>query len=119
MKKKASFFISLLLLSTCAKDSTEDNSSIYFIPQTNTTNSIPTVTQYTITVTAGTGGSVSSAGGTYNDGTSITITATPYEGYEFIEWSDGESSSERTITIDNEISISEYDLFLNPFIDKP
>lgn len=116
MKKKASFFISLLLLSTCAKDSTEDNSSIYFIPQTNTTNSIPTVTQYTITVTAGTGGSVSSAGGTYNDGTSITITATPYEGYEFIEWSDGESSSERTITIDNDISISaSFQILSNPF----
>ena len=30
------------------------------------------------------GGTVSSEGGTYDDGTEITVTATPAEGYEFI-----------------------------------
>ena len=36
-------------------------------------------TQYTLTVTAG-------EGGTYDEGTDVTITATPAEGYEFIGW---------------------------------
>ena len=55
----------------------------------------PAPTQYTLTVTAGEGGTVSSSGGTYDEGTEVTITATPNEGYEFIGWegSDSESNS--------------------------
>ena len=37
------------------------------------------VTQYTLTVTASEGGSVTD-GGTFDDGTEVTITATPNEG---------------------------------------
>ena len=98
--KKLFFTLSLILLITCSKDSTEDNSSVYVAPPTNTTNPIttPTVTQYTLTVTAGSGGSVSTAGGTYNDGTSISITATPSEGYGFIGWN-GSDSTSSTISI--------------------
>ena len=62
--KRLPIYLSLLLLITCAKDSTEDNSSVYVAPPSNTTNPTPTVTQYTLTVTAGEGGSVSTAGGT-------------------------------------------------------
>ncbi len=82
--KKIFFTLSLLLLFTCSKDSSEDSSSVYVAPPTNTTNPITSVTQYTLTVTAGDGGSVSTSGGTYNDGTSISITATPGEGYGFV-----------------------------------
>ena len=98
--KKLPIYISLLLLITCSKDSTEDNSSVYVAPPSNTTNptTTPTVTQYTLTVTAGSGGSVSTTGGTYNDGTSISITATPSEGYGFIGWN-GSDSSSSTISV--------------------
>ena len=41
-------------------------------------------TQYTLTVTTGEGGTVSTEGGTYDEGTEVTITATPEEGYEFV-----------------------------------
>ena len=44
----------------------------------------PAPTQYTLTVTSGEGGTVSTEGGTYDEGTEVTITATPDEGYEFI-----------------------------------
>ncbi len=52
-------------------------------------------TQYTLEVTAGEGGTVSTEGGTYDEGTELTITATPAEGYEFVGWegSDSESNS--------------------------
>jgi len=46
----------------------------------------PAPTQYTLTVTAGQGGAVSTEGGTYDEGTEVTITATPDEGYEFVGW---------------------------------
>jgi len=63
------------------------------------------VNSYTLTVTAGEGGSVSSEGGEYEEGTQVTITATPDEGYEFTGWSDGEVSAERVITITQDNSI--------------
>ena len=96
--KKLILYFSVLLLLTCSKDSTEDTSSVYVAPPTNTINPTPTVTQYTITVSAGEGGSVSTAGGTYNDGSSISITATPNEGYGFIGWN-GSDSSSSTISV--------------------
>ena len=47
----------------------------------------PARTQYTLTVTAGEGGSVTpEATGTYDEGATITITATPDEGYVFDRW---------------------------------
>ena len=96
--KKLLFTLSLLLLLTCSKDSAEDNSSVYVPPPTNTTNPTTSVTQYTLTVSAGDGGSVSTTGGTYNDGTSVSITATPSEGYGFIGWN-GSDSSSSTISV--------------------
>ena len=96
--KKLFFTLSLLLLITCSKDSAEDNSSVYVAPPTNTTNPTTSVTQYTLTVSAGDGGSVSTTGGTYNDGTSVIITATPSEGYGFIGWN-GSDSSSSTISV--------------------
>lgn len=108
--KKLPIYLSLLLLITCSKDSTEDNSSVYVAPPTNTTNptTTPTVNQYTLTVTVGDGGSVSTAGGTYNDGTSISITATPNEGYAFSGWSGNSNFTEPSITLvmDGNISIT-------------
>ena len=97
--KKLSIYIGLLFVLTCAKDTTEDSSSVYVAPPSNTTNTpSTTVTQYTITVSAGEGGSVSTAGGTYNEGSSISITATPNEGYGFIGWN-GSDSSSSTISV--------------------
>lgn len=52
--------------------------------------STPTPTQYTITATAnpGTAGSVT-GGGTYTEGATVTLTATPNSGYEFVNWTKG------------------------------
>ena len=48
----------------------------------------PEVSQFTLTVTAGEGGTVSTEGGTYDEGTEVTITATANEGYIFIGWNE-------------------------------
>ena len=42
--------------------------------------------KYTLSVTASEGGSVSTDGGQYNENTSILITATPEQGFEFSGW---------------------------------
>ena len=97
--KKLPIYILLLVIITCSKDSSEDTSSVYVAPPTNTTNTpSTTVIQYTITVSAGEGGSVSTTGGTYNDGTSISITAISGEGYGFIGWN-GSDSTSSTISV--------------------
>ena len=50
-------------------------------------------------------GSVS-GGGTYNEGSSATITATPNDGYRFIGWSDGVKNATRTIQMYADTTIS-------------
>ena len=66
----------------------------------------PAPTQYSLTVTAGEGGTVSTEGGTYDEGTEVIITATPAEGYEFVGWEGNESNSDSlTINISNNISL--------------
>ncbi len=56
--------------------------------------------QYTITVQSAnpTMGSVS-GGGTYNAGTTATISATAFSGYHFTQWQDGNTQATRTITV--------------------
>ena len=75
------------------------------------------VNSYSLTVSAGEGGSVSSEGGEYEEGTEVTITAIPNEGYEFTEWSDGSTDIERTITLTTNLTLeSLYTPLGNPFI---
>jgi uncharacterized repeat protein (TIGR02543 family) len=56
------------------------------------------IRQYKLTVTAGTGGTVS-GGGTYNYNTSATLKATANSGYYFVKWSDGNTNATRTVTV--------------------
>ena len=58
----------------------------------------PAPTQYTLTITAGEGGTVSTEGGTFDEGTEVTVTATPDEGYVFVRW-EGSDSTENSLTI--------------------
>ena len=94
----------MLLLITCSKESnissdayaSSASQNTYTPPSTTPTTT--TVTQFTLAVTAAEGGGVSSTGGTYDNGTSVSITATPNEGYEFVGWN-GTDMSSSTITI--------------------
>ena len=76
---------SLFLLLSCA---TEDNTPLY-----------------TLTVTAGDGGSVSTTGGNYAQGTQVTITATPNAEFIFTEWSNGSTENPLTITINSNTTL--------------
>ena len=57
------------------------------------------VPKYTLTVTAGTGGTVS-GGGSYDNQTTVTLTATPNAGYKFVKWNDDANApATRTVTV--------------------
>lgn len=79
---------------SCSSD--DDNSGASSVVQTQEPET-PAPTQYTLTVSAGEGGSVSTEGGKYDEGTEITVTATPSEGYKFIGW-EGNNSLNQTIS---------------------
>ena len=61
--------------------------------------------QYTLTVTsANTDQRTVSGGGTYSEGSSVNISATPKAGYQFDQWNDGNTSSVRTINVSKDES---------------
>ena len=64
------------------------------------------VNSYTLTVSAGEGGSVSSEGGEYEEGTELTITASASEGYRFTGWSDGSTEESITITLNSDTALT-------------
>ena len=93
----------LALIFSCSAE--EDNTSPPSIIQTPEPEP-PAPTQYTLEVTAGEGGSVTT-GGTYDEGTDVTVTATPSEGYVFVGWEGiDETSAELTITLNSDISLT-------------
>ena len=97
--------LSFLLIYSCSteEENTTPPPSVIKTPEPEPET--PAVTQYTLTVTAGDGGSVTD-GGTFDDGTSVSVTATPDEGYEFVGWEGNDSTNESlTITINSNQNI--------------
>ena len=64
-----------------------------------------TIPNYTVTLNAGAGGTVS-GGGTYQNLSKVTLTATPNLGYDFVKWSDGDTNSSREITVWTDVTLS-------------
>ena len=93
------FILSFIIVQSCSSE--EDDTIAPNVVQTPEPEpSAPT--QYSLTVTAGEGGTVSTEGGTYDEGTDVTITATPSEGYRFTGWEGNDSTSESlTITLNS------------------
>ena len=85
-----------LILYSCSAD--EEDTTPPPTVQQPTPEPEPEVSQYTLTVIAGEGGTVSTEGGTYDEGTEVTITATPNEGYVFVGW-EGSDSTEASLTL--------------------
>ena len=97
------FFITLI---SCSSEEETPVQSVEQIPKPETTPA-PTPTQYTLTVSSEEGGSVSTEGGTYDEGTTITVTATPSEGYEFVGWlGSDETERELVISVNSNIILS-------------
>ena len=73
------------------------------------TDDSTTKNKYTITVSANSSsyGTVS-GGGTYEEGTQMTLTATANSGYRFVRWNDGNTDNPRVITVTQDESYTAY-----------
>ena len=113
MKKLILLLLYIFILLSCNKE--EEGSSSETTISTQEPAEVQ-VTKYTLTVTAGEGGSVT-AGGAYDEGTDVTITATPSEGYEFVGWEGSEETkADLTLTLNSDISLTA--IFQSSLINK-
>ena len=110
-----SFLLFFLLLSCTKSDDTSPPPSFVKTPDLEP----PVVKQYTLTVTVGEGGSVSTQGGTYNEGTEIIIKVTPDEGYVFDSWNGINSDSKDLVFIINSnLNLEVSFTYIPPFKSK-
>lgn len=80
-------FFFIIILNSCSKDDT-------------TTEPIAKITySMSATISPVEGGTISPASGMFEDGQIVTITATPSENYDFINWSGGATGTENPTTI--------------------
>ena len=88
-------FLFLILLFSCSSPDNETD------PTTN-----QQTTEYSLTVNSGTGGTVSTSGGTYEQGSTVNITATPNSEYVFSGWSNGSTDNPLTVTVNQNITLT-------------
>jgi len=90
MKRSAIFLFTIISFLSCVKDEETETPSIF----------------YNIEVAAGEGGNVNSSGGSYESGTSITLTATANDGYTFSAWSNGSTDNPLTLSVGSNLSLT-------------
>ena len=91
--KKLIFLLLGLILISCGGGDDEDVTPIQVTPE-------PVVIEkFTLTLSATEGGSVDTAEGSFDAGTSVNLTATPQNGYVFSGWSGDSDSNENSISI--------------------
>lgn len=80
-----------------------DGNRIYTIYKDESVSGTTSSNEYTITAQSSspTAGTVT-GGGTFNYGANVTLTATPNDGYEFTQWSDGSTETPRTVTVEKD-----------------
>ena len=83
-------------------------SLILFSCSSESTDEVQVIQKFTLIVNSSDGGSVNIVGGQYTKGSTVTVTATPNEGYTFSGWSGNSNSTEPSITLvmDGNISIT-------------
>jgi len=95
--KKLLFLLSIFaIVLSCSSDETS----------TPVTPPPAPIAKYTITLSAGEGGTVSTTGGEYEAGQTVSVTATPQGEYLFKDWSDGNTNATRTITVSSNSTLT-------------
>ena len=81
-----SISIIFILIISCSKDSPVETPT-------------PQIIKYTLSFSSGSGGSVSIPGGSYETGSSVSVSATPDSEYVFIDWSNGSTQNPLSVTV--------------------
>lgn len=92
--KNVTLLLLVFVLFSCSKEETSSTPEPAQIPK------------YTVSIKAGDGGIVSSAGGTYDKDTQISVTATPNAEYLFQAWSDGNTDNPRSFKVLSDFSLT-------------
>ena len=103
------FILIILIFFSCSKESGEELfNPVKATPEDQEEIKEEVIEQFTLSVTAGRGGIVNTLGGTYDEGTEITLIATSEPEYVFSVWSGSEVSSENpfVFNIQNDEEIS-------------
>ena len=100
------FALTVFLVYSCSAE--EDTTPPPQVQQPTPEPEPPAPTQYTLTVLAGEGGTVSTEGATYDEGTEVTVTATPAEGYIFSHWSNDEEFTNITINVNSNLELTAF-----------
>ena len=98
--KKLIFILSFfLLIYSCGKDS--EASTPQLNPTDNTSNNteVTTIEKFDLAVSSSNGGGVDTSGGSYDSNSSVTIKATPAEGYLFTGWSGSITSVNNSLSL--------------------
>jgi len=85
--------------------STDNPVTITINANTTITANFDAIPTYEIVVSAGEGGTVSTNGGQYSEGSEFSVTATPNQGYYFTGWSNGSLESNINLIINGEIEL--------------
>jgi surface protein len=106
--KKLFFILSVLILfHACGKDTeaTTPPSNTQSTPPSNSTDNtsnnteVTTVEKFDLAVSSSEGGSVDTSGGSYDSNSSVTIKATPTDGYLFTGWSGSYTSINNSLSL--------------------
>ena len=104
--KQLFFLLSIFaIVLSCSSDETSTPSIPTSTPISKPVTPAPVV-KYTLSVTAGEGGTVSTTGGEYESGQTVSVTATPEGEYLFKDWSDGNTNATRTLTVSSNINLT-------------
>ena len=94
MKKLLFYILSLTVLITCKKDAFDEQTEA-------------PLAMFTVAASAGDGGSINSSGGSFESGSTVTLTATPEQEYVFTGWTGTESSDNPlTITVNSNQTVT-------------
>ena len=89
--KNIIYCLLLLIIISCGKESPEVADQVI---------------SFTLTVNSSSGGGVSTPGGSFNQGQSVSITATPDSEYVFVNWSNGSTDNPLSVTVNSNQTIT-------------
>ena len=87
-------FLVIIIFISCSESSDDESSS--------TTDSVT----YSVEISAASGGTVDNSGGSFDSGSTLTVTATPNSGYAFINWSDGTTDNPKELNVNSNLTLT-------------
>jgi len=87
-------FLVIIIFISCSESSDDESSS--------TTDSVT----YSVEISATSGGTVDNSGGSFDSGSTLTVTATPNSGYAFINWSDGTTDNPKELNVNSNLTLT-------------